>query len=466
MFLGFFMSFALIAASAMKSLRLRREMKARAGAEQAAQSIARRDALTGLSNRRLLLEAMQTAARDATPDQGWAVLLIDLDRFKPVNDIHGHAAGDAVLCAIAERLTAIMPREALVARLGGDEFAILMPHDGRGEELMRLAQQVIGRLCEPVAWEHAKVDIGATIGIALMPQDGTDPESLLRSADIAMYRGKREGRGTFRFFEPRMDDELKARVSLECALRNAIQAGEIRPHYQPLVSLPEQKLLGFEILARWYHPERGIIPPTVFIPIAEDTGLIAELCFSVLRQACLDAIKWPVHLGLAVNISPHQFVDRQLAQRILAILGETGFASERLEVEITESALTNDLDAARETLKTLQNAGVSVALDDFGTGYSSLYHLREMKFDKIKIDRSFVADIADPDTLDIIRAIVGLGKGRGITITAEGVETREQFAQVAAEGCAQVQGYLVSRPIPGGEVTAFLDTFDAASLAA
>ena len=449
-FLGCFMSIAIAIASALKSARLRREIAARRDAEVNAQSIARRDALTGLPNRRMLLETLAAAhARDV----GGAVLLMDLDRFKPVNDAYGHAAGDAVLCEIADRLRSALPRDAVAARLGGDEFAAFLPGETGGEALMRLAQQIVHRLSEPVSWAGTHVDVGATIGVALMPQNGDDPETLLRSADIAMYRGKREGRGTYRFFEQAMDEELKARVELECALRAAITTGEIKPHYQPLVALPQNTLLGFEVLARWYHPTRGVITPAVFIPIAEDTGLIGDLCFALLRQACMDAKAWPHHLKLAINISPVQFKDRLLAPRLLSIAFETGFSPSRLEVEITESSLTSDLDVARTTLSVLQAAGVSVALDDFGTGYSSLYHLREMRFDKIKIDRSFVQSLGDnEESAKIIGAILGLGRSLGIMTTAEGIENQVNSARLSAMGCQTGQGYLFGKALPAQEI--------------
>ena len=456
-FLGFLMSFAIAAASMVKSMRLRAEMRRRASAESMAQSIARRDVLTGLPNRRMLIETIEAATGGGGRDH-YAVFLIDLDRFKPVNDVYGHAAGDAVLAEVAERLTSLLPKDAIAARLGGDEFSIFMPHEGRGPELMRLAQQMISRLSDPIHWEHARVDVGATVGIAIFPQDGTDAEALLRSADIAMYRGKREGRNTYRFFEQAMDEDLKSRVSLELALRMAVQRGEIRPHYQPLVSLPSHKLLGFEVLARWYHPERGIIPPDVFIPIAEDTGVITDLCYNLLRQACQDARTWPSDIGLSLNISPCQFKDRLLAGRLLAILRESGFDPKRLEVEITESALTNDLDVARTTLSVLQSAGVSIALDDFGTGYSSLYHLRELKFDKIKIDRSFVQSLENEESAKIISAIIGLGNSLGILTTAEGIENAGNSEWLAERGCTFGQGYLFGAPVPASVASKFIES--------
>ncbi|WP_375461234.1 putative bifunctional diguanylate cyclase/phosphodiesterase [uncultured Enterovirga sp.] len=452
--LGFFMSFAIAIASVVKSVRLRREITARRSAETAAQSIARRDVLTGLPNRRMLAETI--SSHIAGKPRG-AVFLIDLDRFKPVNDVYGHAAGDAVLCEIADRLREVLPRDAMAARLGGDEFAAFFPGDASNDDLMRLAQQMIHRLSDAVAWQNSHLTVGATLGIACIPQDGADAEAVLRSADIAMYRAKREGRGTYRFFEQAMDEELQARLSLESSLRGAIAAGDIRPHYQPLVALPEHTLLGFEVLARWYHPERGIVPPNVFIPIAEDTGLVTELCYALLRQACLDARSWPAHLGLAINISPVQFKDGLLAPRLLAILRETGFPAKRLEVEITETALTDDFDVARTTLGLLQAAGVSVALDDFGTGYSSLYHLREMRFDKIKIDRSFVQSLGgDEESAKIISAILGLGRSLGILTTAEGIESTDNSAWLAEMGCTTGQGFLFGAPVPASQVDAML----------
>jgi diguanylate cyclase (GGDEF)-like protein len=452
-FLGFIMSFALVIASVRKSLRLRREMAFREMAESQAQTLARHDVLTGLPNRRLLIEKIEHLVRHPADDLSYAVLLVDLDRFKSVNDVHGHAAGDFVLCQAADRITDLLPEGAMAARLGGDEFSLLVPFEPGSDELMRLSQQIITRLSEPMEVAHTHVDIGATVGIALVRHDGNDPEELLRSADIAMYRGKRDGRGTYRFFEANMDRELRARVSLECELRSAIARGEVRPHYQPLVALPSQNLEGFEVLARWYHPTQGVLSPNVFIPIAEDSGLITELSYAILRQAAVDARSWPAHLRLAINISPHQFKDRQLAERLLAILAETGFPPERLEVEITESALTNDIELARATLKALQSVGVSIALDDFGTGYSSLSHLRELKFDKIKIDRSFVQSLKDQEeSAKIVHAILGLGKSLGVMTTAEGIETKENLSWLAEQGCTNGQGYLFGAPMSANAV--------------
>ena len=448
--LGFLMSFFVGVGSVRKSVRLRREMSGRASAEAHAQNLARHDPLTGMANRRLLSEAIQEAVSHGA--ETYAIFLIDLDRFKPVNDIYGHEAGDAVLCEAADRIKEHLPEGATAARLGGDEFALLLRYSSR-TELMRLAERIIKGLSQPLECQAALVEVGATIGIALFPEDGVEAEALLRCADIAMYRGKREGRGTYRFFEQSMDEELRARTSLEMGLLSAITKGEIKPHYQPLVALPGRTLLGFEVLARWYHPEKGVLAPDLFIPIAEDTGLIAELSYTLLRQACLDARAWPEHLQLAVNISPHQLKDKLLAERLLGILSTTGFDPHRLEVEITESALTNDLETARDVLHALQREGVSIALDDFGTGYSSLCHLRDMNFDKIKIDRSFVQSIGDnPESAKIVNAILGLGRSLGVITTAEGIENAANSDWLAEHGCTHGQGFLFGQPMSAGDV--------------
>jgi predicted signal transduction protein with EAL and GGDEF domain len=340
----------------------------------------------------------------------------------------------------------------MVSRLGGDEFALLLRYRIGSDQLLKLSEDIIARLSRPVAWGQGQVEIGATIGIALSALDGTDAEALLHAADVAMYRGKREGRGSIRFFEPAMDSELKARLQMEHELRAGIANGEVRPYYQPLVSLKSGKLLGFEVLARWHHPARGLIAPVQFIQLAEDTGLITDLSYSLLRQACLEARTWPSQLQLAVNVSPYQLKDRAMPERILAILTETGFAPGRLEVEVTETALVNDLESARSILTSLQNVGIRVALDDFGTGYSSLYHLHELRFDKIKIDQCYVQSLADSaESVKIVNAILGLGKSLGLLTTAEGIECEAHSTWLADQGCSFGQGYLFGRPMPADE---------------
>jgi predicted signal transduction protein with EAL and GGDEF domain len=343
----------------------------------------------------------------------------------------------------------------------------VLPFRPGTEEPARFAEKVIASLTAPITWTTTQVQVGATIGIALLPDDSIDPATLLRSADIAMYRGKREGRGNYRFFEAGMEEELQARAMIEGELRAAIADGSIRPYYQPLVDLPTKQLLGFEVLARWYHPTKGVLSPMLFIPIAEETGLIGDLSFGLLRQACLDAKLWPAHLQLAINVSPCQLQDPRLPERVLGILTETGFPASRLEVEITETALVQDINAARRTLKSLKNLGVRIALDDFGTGYSSLYHLRELKFDKIKIDQSYVRSLGrNAESVKIVDAIIGLGKSLGLLTTAEGIETASELEYLTDQGCSFGQGYLFGAPVPASMVSALNESFEGDAAAA
>ncbi|WP_018262931.1 putative bifunctional diguanylate cyclase/phosphodiesterase [Methylobacterium sp. WSM2598] len=443
------MGLTMVGVTVRKSLKLRRVMRERDAAAAHAEAVARHDALTGLANRRLLLEAIDRLMRSSATAVSGAVLLIDIDRFKPVNDLYGHAAGDAVLCAVADRLRSLAPSQGLAARLGGDEFALLVIGETGSEALARLAEQVIAAIARPVEWAQAELKVGATVGITLISREDVDAHGIMHAADLAMYQGKKEGRGTYRFFQSAMDLELKERALLESELRTAIETGEIEPFYQPVVALPNQELVGVEVLARWRHPTRGLLTPNQFIAAAEETGMIAELSYRLLRQSCLDARSWPSHLRLAVNIAPQQFQDRWLAERILAILTETGFPPNRLEVEITESALVQDLEATRATLTSLQNLGVRIALDDFGTGYSSLYHLRELRFDKLKIDRSYVDSITMSDErAKLVDAIIKLGTSLGLTTTAEGIETAASVEWLSGQGCDFGQGYLFGAPMP------------------
>lgn len=436
-----------------RTFQLRREVAKRTTAEAEAQSLARHDALTGLPNRRVLGSAIEQAIYRSSADSIYAVLLIDLDRFKPVNDIYGHAVGDAVLCVVAERFKGVMASTDTLARIGGDEFGAVIRSGIGGEAAMRVAQRLISATGEPIVVDGAKIEIGATIGIALCPQDGSDSESLLRCADVAMYRAKRDFRGTYFFFESGMDGEIRARSELNADLRQAIRLGEIKPHYQPLISLADNKLQGFEVLARWYHPTRGVVQPGDFISIAEDAGLITELSYDLLRQACNDVKNWPSHLTLSVNISPLQLRDRSLPQAVLAILVETGLAPGRLVIEITETALVADLETAKFILSSLQNLGVKIALDDFGTGYSSLHHLRVMHFDKVKLDRSFVQSMDDPESAMIVKAVISLGKSLGLATTAEGIESADHLAKLIELDCEVGQGYFFGKAVSATEVT-------------
>ena len=451
------MGVAQCGASIRKSIILRRLMLERAAAAAQAEAIARHDGLTGLANRRRFIDAVERAHASATGDS--AVLLIDLDRFKPVNDLYGHAAGNAVLCAVAERLQQLVPPGGLAARLGGDEFAMLVPLRYESEGLRRLAQTVIARIAEPATWNQNDLKVGATVGVAAVSADHGDADAVLHAADLAMYQGKKDGRGKFRFFRSAMDAELRARARMETELRSAIETGAIEPFYQPVVSLPEREIVGVEVLARWRHPTRGLVAPSEFIPVAEETGMIGDLSYNLIRRACLDARAWPPHLILAVNIAPQQFQDAWLAQRILGILTETGFPPQRLEVEITESALIQDLEATRMTLLSLRELGVRIALDDFGTGYSSLYHLRELKFDKLKIDRSYVDAITMSDErAKLVDAIIKLGASLGLSTTAEGIETDASFDWLSDQGCQFGQGYLFGHAMPKSEMDEILAT--------
>ncbi|GJD96214.1 putative bifunctional diguanylate cyclase/phosphodiesterase [Methylobacterium iners] len=441
------MSVGVVVAAIRKSLKLRRVMEARDNAQSHAESVARHDALTGLANRRLFQETLDGHLSGRTDIPSVAVLLIDLDRFKPVNDVHGHAAGDAVLCTVADRLRTLTSR-GITARLGGDEFVVLFDYGSDAEAVGRLAQEIIASLSNPVEFGASRLEIGATIGIAVATPETATAETLLHAADVAMYQGKRDGRGTFRFFQLEMGQALKVRALREQELRAGILRGEIEPFYQPVVALPGRELIGFEVLARWRHPDQGLLGPGEFIQLAEETGMIADLSWSLMRQACNDARLWPAHLQLAVNISPLQLQDRQMPERVLAILTETGFAPSRLEIEITETALVQDLEAARIALRSLQNIGVRIALDDFGTGYSSLYHLRELKFDKLKIDRSYVASIPlGSERAKLVDAIIALGSSLGLVTTAEGIESASSVEWLAEQGCTYGQGFLFGRPM-------------------
>ena len=439
-------------------LRQRRENYRRTAAEYEARRLALEDPLTGLPNRRQFEDALKTAL-GSPPRAGGShgVLLLDLNGFKKVNDVHGHPVGDEVLAQVGNRLMSAMRESDLVARLGGDEFAVLAPHLAGPDTATGIALRIIEHLKEPITVGSNKHQIGTAIGIALTPQDGTDRHEVLRKADIALYRAKGEGGSTLRFFEEEMDASIRERDVLERALRAAIADDLLTPFYQPLVDLKSGKIIAFEALARWTHPTMGEIEPNRFIPIADDCGLINDLTDSLLRQACQAAATWPPHILLSFNISPVQLRDKTLGLRLMKILADAGLPPQRLEIEITESALVHDLDAAQTVLGALRDAGVRIALDDFGTGYSSLYHLRNFKLDTIKIDRSFVESMCyDRDSAAIVKALIGLGSGLSLTVTAEGVETVDQQALLEAQGCKQAQGFLFSRAVSATEASALL----------
>jgi diguanylate cyclase (GGDEF)-like protein len=429
------------------ALALEQAHKATRAAQGQAQILSRYDALTGLPNRRVFSADLQAvldhAQSGAVP---CSVLLIGLDHFKQVNDLHGHAVGDLVLCEVARRLEAIVQSGGGLARLGGDEFAIFAKSETQQqtplEEAKAMATRVLGAIGAPILVGEKRIEIAASIGIAPCHSAGADAGHLLRAADIAMYRAKRDARGTFRFFEQSMEDDLRAQGSLEADLKRAVAEGKIQPYYQPLVELRNNRICGFEALARWEHAERGFVPPNLFIPLIEQLGLMSQFTSSILGQACRDAKHWPDNVRLSVNVSPSELKDPLLPSRILAILALEAFPCARLEVEITETALLSDIETARSILTALQSSGINVSLDDFGTGYASLSHLRELKFDKIKIDRSFVQSMqTDPESEKIVDAILGLTKNLNLPTVAEGIEDASTLLRLAAKGCEFGQGY-------------------------
>ncbi len=420
--------------------------------------MARHDALTSLPNRVLFHEELEQGLRRTKSGDQLAVLCLDLDHFKDINDSLGHPIGDALLKEVGRRLKATVGENDTVARLGGDEFAVVQI--GRSEETA--ARALAGRLVEvisaPYEIDDHQIVIGVSIGISLSPQDGSNPDELLKNADLALYRAKADGRGTYRFFETGMDARAQARRLMEMDLRAALQRDEFHVYYQPIRDVASGRVVAFEALLRWNHPQRGLIAPISFIPLAEETGLIVQLGELVLRSACTDAATWPDDVDVAVNLSPVQFKSPHLIGSVTEALAASGLDARRLELEITESVLLQNSEATLTTLHELRAMGVRISLDDFGTGYSSLTYLRSFPFDKIKIDRSFVSELATrEDSMAIIRAVTGLGRSLGIITTAEGVENDVQLELLRREGCTQAQGYLFSRPRPASDVAMMLD---------
>jgi diguanylate cyclase (GGDEF)-like protein len=415
--------------------------------------LAHYDALTDLPNRALFHEQLKRELAGIAPGDQLAVLYIDIDEFKSVNDTLGHLIGDELLKSVAVSLGRCIRDTDFVARLGGDEFAIVQTGVRAADDVTGLVTRVLNTIREPYECLGHQVTTDASIGIALAPQHGADLDQILKNADLAMYAAKSAGRRTYRFFEPEMDARVRARRILEMDLRQAISDGAFEVHYQPCVSLRDNKITGCEALLRWRHSERGMISPAEFIPIAEETGLINQLGEWVLTTACAEATTWPDHIKLAVNVSPVQFKSGTLALKIVAALAASGLPASRLELEITEAVLIRDDEAALAILHQLRAIGVRIALDDFGTGYSSLSYLQRFPFDKIKIDRCFVNDIAEPDGSScIVQAVVNIAAARQMTTTAEGVETQQQRELLRALGCAEMQGYLFSPARPAAEI--------------
>jgi diguanylate cyclase (GGDEF)-like protein len=451
--------------SANEQLQL--EIAHRQKSEAKVEYLAHHDPLTGLGNRVLFAEQLSEAlARGRRQGESLAVLVLGLDGFKNVNDTLGHAVGDALLNAAADRLRGSIRELDRLARLGGDEFAILQISNEQPRSAASLGQRLIEVLSTPFVVDGHDIIVGASLGIAVATDIDADAEQLLKSADLAMNRAKADGRGRFCFFEPDMDARAQARRLLELDLRGALVQGGFELHYQPLFNLKANAVTGFEALMRWSTPERGRVSPGDFIPVAEETGLIVPIGEWALRQACAEAATWPGDIRVAVNLSPNQFKSGGLVAAVVSALSHSGLPASRLELEITESVVLEKTDDNLSVLNQLRELGVRISMDDFGTGYSSLSYLRSFRFDKLKIDQSFIRDLSErDDSRAIVRAVAALGASFGMTTTAEGVETAEQMQCLRLEGLDEIQGYLISRPIPGSDIPALLSRLSSASFA-
>jgi diguanylate cyclase (GGDEF)-like protein len=438
-----------------------RDQRERLKTEAKMRLLAFTDSLTGLANRARFFDllASQTASR-RDRDLPCAVLMLDLDRFKIVNDTLGHGAGDLVLAMVADRLKGEVRGDDVIARLGGDEFAILQSAPGHVDAVTALASRIVDVIAaRPFMFKGQSIYLGASVGIAIAPADGDDPTELMRNADLALYAAKASGRGVFRRYDVSLDEQMRERRAIESGLRIALAEGQLELHYQPLLDAKTRGITSAEALVRWNHPERGRVSPTDFIGIAEETGLIVPLGEWVVRTACAEAATWPKHMNVAINLSPAQFRDRLLVSSIEEILQATALAPERLELEVTEGVLLTDETGTLDTLKQLRRLGVRISLDDFGTGYSSLSYLRKFRFDKIKIDQSFVRQVPqDAESSAIVRAIITMANCLNMSTTVEGVETREQFDFSIAAGCDMIQGYLVGRPVGRADLALLIAT--------
>jgi diguanylate cyclase (GGDEF)-like protein len=438
--------------------RLKVEIADREESEARSQYLAYHDSLTGLGNRLLFKDQLDEALKDAsiTP-HSLAVLFLDLDGFKAINDTLGHSIGDLLLKLVATKLRDILPQTDRIARLGGDEFAILQISATQPNSSIALAEKIIEVIANPFSIQGHDVTVGASVGIAIARPGEMNAEDFLKSADLAMYSAKSDGRGTYRMFDPEMNEIVQMRRTLERDMRAALGQDGFCLFYQPLINLQTKKVTALEALMRWQHPERGMVPPSEFIPVAEEMGFIVQLGEWALRRACAEAAEWPDEICVSVNLSPLQFAKGNLVSTVLNALASAGLPASRLELEITESVLLEKSERNISILSQLRELGVRISMDDFGTGYSSIGYLRSFPFDKIKIDQSFVRDLlVDEGSLAIVRAIAGLGVSFGITTTAEGVETEEQMRCLNLEGCIEVQGYLYSKPVPADEIVGLL----------
>ena len=435
---------------------LRLEMEQREESQAQIVHLAHHDALTGLGNRLLFHKELKDAVAHRQRHGGdLAVLFMDLDGFKAINDTLGHGTGDSVLKHLASRMQNVLRQGDKIGRLGGDEFAIIQL--GNEQQATALATRLIELVKVPFSVDSHRLVIGASVGIVVADGDYQDSTQLLRAADLAMYRAKADGRGRFRFFEPEFDRQVQERRDLEVDLRAAVEQDALQIHYQPLINLQTGRISGFEALSRWEDPRRGFVPPNTFIPLAEEIGLIGLIGRRVLERACALAATWPEEVTIAVNLSPAQFPGDRLVSVVKDALASSGLLPSRLELEITESIFLHGSESNLAVLSQLGALGVKISMDDFGTGYSSLSYLRSFAFDKIKIDKSFIRDLSTSESsVAIVRAVCGLARSFGASTTAEGVETESQLAQIRAEGCTEVQGYIFSRPLPADEIPALL----------
>ena len=428
-------------------------------AEVRAQHLAITDPLTNLFNRRAIKEkTTELSARAARRGKSVAFLMVDLDGFKKINDLYGHDSGDVLLREVADRMREVVPPTSIIARLGGDEFGICMTFEPEYPETIdRIAEDLVEAISKPVHIADSEQMVTASIGIARPEADCESIDMLIRRADIALYAAKKNGRNGFSWFENGMETELRSRNSLEGDIRAAIPNNEFVPYFEQQIDLATGELVGFEMLARWVSPLRGLISPDDFIPVAEETGMIGDLSISIIRKAMIEAKTWDPKLTISVNISPVQLKDPWLAQKIVKLLVETGFPANRLEVEITESSLFKNLSLAQSIVGSLKNQGIKIALDDFGTGYSSLAHLRALPFDRIKIDRSFVSSMHDnAESAAIVSAIAGLGASLDVPITAEGIEDESLITKLSALGCSKGQGWFFGQPMTIEQVRVLL----------
>ena len=438
---------------------LQEDITEKCQAEQKITWLARHDTLTEIANRFHFREHLDKWCQQLRPGTGFAVHWIDLDHFKGVNDTLGHPSGDALLKSVAKRVRSILREPDVVARLGGDEFAIIQSGARTQTQAAKLAKRVLRVIAEPHQVLGRRVQVAASLGIALAPSQGCDGDELLKNADLALYRAKASGRGTYAFYQPEQDMKTGQRRDLEGDLRVALGERQLELYYQPIVELEKKEVAGFEALMRWNHPQRGQISPSDFIPLAEETGQIVEIGAWALKQACTEAAGWPEHINVTVNLSAIQFEQGDLYEAVAAALAVSGLKPSRLELEITEGLLLRDEAATHDVLHKLRALGVRIALDDFGTAYASLSYLRSFPFDKIKIDRTFIGDLDMPkrkDCVAIIHAVAGLAKQMQMSTVAEGVETLDHLNTVSIAGCEEVQGFYFSRPVPAGEVEAVL----------